>query len=550
MAGQSYTVNIHGGQGGAGGNGGHHGGAGGAGEGPTTNFEAATLHLQSVQGSTSFTAGTVNHHCAEAGINILHRGVALEALFDSADSYPQPRCHPETRIEMLDILYNWAVQDYSPQPIRWLHGPAGAGKSAIMQTLCRKLQAAGRLGGTFFFKRNHPTRGNAKVLFATLAYQLAINDRNLRVPISRSVEYDPSVVGRFMDIQLRELILEPCQLLTNCPPVIILIDGLDECQDEGTQQEIVRLVGSTVATPRHPCPLRFLIASRPEAHICEAFENPSFNGILDFMNVEQSFQNVHTYFCHEFTRIHREHLTMRNVPTPWPTSEVLKILIEKSSGYFVYASTVIKFIDDKKSRPTERLAVLQNLSSTQSDTPFAALDQLYFQILSGVPARFRSKLRDILHCTIVANVQLTPAQLDWLFDLEPGDVQLILRSLHSVLKVPSNAGTISVHHASFLDFLQDERRSTDFHINSETRMNVARAVLKALSDNNHWLDTRGHPLTWRLAGDDLIKCLILISPLAELVPLIQCVNPDFLWGKPLPYRFEKDVENFLIWLKT
>ncbi|KAJ7855877.1 hypothetical protein B0H14DRAFT_3448701 [Mycena olivaceomarginata] len=43
------------------------------------------------------------------------------------------------------------------RPICWLHGPAGAEKSTIMQTLCQQLQDAGRLGGAFFFKRGHTT---------------------------------------------------------------------------------------------------------------------------------------------------------------------------------------------------------------------------------------------------------------------------------------------------------------------------------------------------------------------------------------------------------
>ncbi|KAJ7755427.1 hypothetical protein B0H16DRAFT_715061 [Mycena metata] len=84
------------------------------------------------------TAQNVNHNWrGEAGIDILHRAAALEALYDSADSYPQPRCHPETRTEMLDKLYNWCTKGNTEHPICWLHGPAGAGKSAIMQTLSR-----------------------------------------------------------------------------------------------------------------------------------------------------------------------------------------------------------------------------------------------------------------------------------------------------------------------------------------------------------------------------------------------------------------------------
>ncbi|KAJ6552777.1 hypothetical protein B0H19DRAFT_949701 [Mycena capillaripes] len=283
----------------------------------------------------------MNHHGhSGAGIDILYRVVAHEALYDSADSYPQPRCHPETSTKMLDTLYNWAVQPNSASPICWLHGPAGAGKSAIMQTLCKKFQTAGHLGGAFFFKLGHLTRGNAKALFVTLAYQLALNDCNLNPAILQSVKCDQSAMWKSMDVQLHQLIVEPCQQLTNCPPRILLIDGLDECQDEDAQQEIIRLIQCAfTAHCRRPCTLRFLIASRPEAHIREIFEDPSFDGILDFVNVEQSFEDVQTYFCNEFARIHSSHRTMANVPTPWPSWDILEDLVGKSSGYFIYAST-------------------------------------------------------------------------------------------------------------------------------------------------------------------------------------------------------------------
>ncbi|KAJ7093800.1 hypothetical protein C8R44DRAFT_395634 [Mycena epipterygia] len=190
-----------------------------------------------IHGGTFITTENVIHQHVrgESGIYILHRAVALDALYDSADSFPQPRCHPETRTEMLDDLYEWVIADDSPHSIRWMHGPAGAGKSAIMQTLSQRLQDAGRLGGTFFFKRGHATRGNAKVLFVTVAYQLALHDPDLRPLISKSVEKDPSVVGRRMDVQLRKLIMEPVQVLANSASPILLIDGLDECETESAQ---------------------------------------------------------------------------------------------------------------------------------------------------------------------------------------------------------------------------------------------------------------------------------------------------------------------------
>jgi hypothetical protein len=255
------------------------------------------------------------------GIHLLHRAVALEALHDSAENFPQPKCHPETRTELLDNLYNWVIDPNSEHPIHWLHGPAGAGKSAIMQTLCRRLQEAGWLGGSFFFKSGHRTCGNAKVLFATLGYQLALHRQDLKGPISRSVETDPSVVGRSLDVQLRNLILEPWKSADSASPSTLLIDGLDECDGHKIQREILHLIGS-IADKHHPT-LRILVASRPEPHIRETFEGESLQRVADSTNIEQSFEDVRTYLLGEFSRIHREHSTMKNIPTPWPAPGVV-----------------------------------------------------------------------------------------------------------------------------------------------------------------------------------------------------------------------------------
>ncbi|KAJ7899486.1 hypothetical protein B0H14DRAFT_2331737 [Mycena olivaceomarginata] len=362
-------------------------------------------------------------------INILHGVVALGALHDSAESFPQPRCHPETRTKMINDLYRWVTRTFPARPIHWLYGPAGSGKSAIVQTLCRRLQEEGRLGGSFFFKRDHSTCGNAKVLFATLAYQLTVHDATLKDVIACSIKDDSPSVGRDMDVQLMKLIVEPSSTFEKSAPLTLLIDGLDECDSEQAQRKILSLIGHIAR--KHPSTFRFLIASRPEAHICKALKEDHFSDTLDCTNVEQSFEDVRTYLRDEFNRIYRDHPeTMGNIPKPWPPTAISNFLVDKSSGYFIYASTIIKFIDDEDSRPTERLALVQNLvPDSDSDRPFAALDQLYTQILSRVPVRYHDKL-----CAILCardNFELSIEQIEQLLELAQGDVMLILHRLQS-----------------------------------------------------------------------------------------------------------------------
>ncbi|KAJ7827666.1 hypothetical protein B0H14DRAFT_3720397 [Mycena olivaceomarginata] len=469
--------------------------------------------MLSTQGGTFFSANNLNtaeniihnHRHGETGIHILHRAVALEALYDSADSFPQPKCHPETRIKLLDDLCRWATQNDPAQPICWLHGPAGAGKSAVMQTM------------RLLFKRGHAMRGNSRALFVTLAYQLALNNRKLNPLISQIVKHDPSIVGRLIDAQLHQLIIEACKLFKDSVAPILLVNGLDECDTHDAQVEVLRLIGHVVR--QHTNIFRIIIASRPEAHIRDSLEGCSFAGILHSVNVEQSFNDVRTFLRNEFARIHRDHKhTMEGVPTPWPSADILEELVLKSSGYFVYASTVVKFVNDKYFYPIERLAAVVELLQTPSEMPFAALDQLYIQILSGVPPRFRLTLGDILQgCALLS--WLASEDIEKLLELRPGVVHLILCSLHSVIDV---TGRIYAYHASFWDFLQDPQRSSIFCLKLENRMNVTRAVIRTLS--SHYGN-----LFIKINVTDLIACLKHIPPSAELVPLICGVNPDYLF---------------------
>ncbi|KAJ7105239.1 hypothetical protein C8R44DRAFT_886731 [Mycena epipterygia] len=423
------------------------------------------------------------------GLQLLYRASAGDALHNSVERYPQPKCHPETRIEMVNNLWNWicgieSLVESENRNILWLYGPAGAGKSAIAQTLCQILEAESRVAASFFFKRGHGSRGNANRLFSTIAYQLAVLLPELKDFISQNVENDPAIVDKSLSMQLQNLVIEPWQQIIPSPRAVIIIDGLDECDDQNVQQEILRSISYAIHGMKFP--IRFLITSRPEAHISEMFHAPPLNTLHRPVNIQQSFDDVRKYLWDEFTRIHREHrTTMAHVSKPWPAVENVEHLVWNSSGYFIYASTVIKFIDDKNFRPSDRLDIIMGLVAPDLESPLATLDQLYTQILSDVPGLPR--ILAIL-TIIVAKFNLTVEHIEQLLELKPGDVQLALRGLHSLVEISRVPGSIregddivTIHHASFLDFLKDPTRSGRFYINSHHHKNLARQILKAFS---------------------------------------------------------------------
>ncbi|KAJ7832307.1 hypothetical protein B0H13DRAFT_1734694 [Mycena leptocephala] len=414
-----------------------------------------------IDGGT-FIGGSINHiqHHGESGLYILQRVAAGDAFHDSAERYPQPKCDPETRKEMLEGLYKWASETDSQSSLLWLHGPAGAGKSAIAQSFCQMLEAEGRLGASFFFKRGHASRGAGARLFPTIAYQLALCQKKLGEAICNILEPNPSIIDRAFSIQLQKLIIEPCLQCRLDRTLVIVVDGLDECQGKNVQQEILHSLARAIH--QTPFPLRFFVASRPEPHIQDIFAGP-LKGKHQSLNVPQAFSDVKKYLLNEFARIHQEHrATMAMVSHPWPSPEIIRDLVQNSSGYFIYASTVIKFIDDKSFRPTERLAVITGMAEPRFGVPFATLDQLYTQILSEVHAQ---PLLLMILAVIAAKILLPAPYIEQLLELESGDVRLALHGLHSVLIVPEDdEDCISFHHASFRDFIQDAARAGAFYV--------------------------------------------------------------------------------------
>jgi hypothetical protein len=306
------------------------------------------------------------------------------------------------------------------------------------------------------------------------------------------VESNPSLVDKSLSTQLRKLIVEPCRQNTFTRAPVVVIDGLDECEDQKVQREILCSIGRAVIEQQ--LPLQFLIASRPESHIREIFTG-ALHDIHCPLNIHRSFDDVQKYLLDEFARIHRDHrTTMAKVLYPWPTPEIIKNLVDNSSGYFIYASTIIKFVDDKKFRPTERLAIITEMTEPfaiitemteqLSESPFASLDQLYTQILSQV--HVRPQLLKIL-MVLAAGIILSPGHIEQLLELEEGDVRLALCGLHSVISGLEGDNSdyllgLNFHHASFRDFLQDPRRAGIFYVGgSSHRTDLFHHILKAFS---------------------------------------------------------------------
>ena len=386
--------------------------------------------------------------------------ISAAAIHDSVARYPPPLCHPQTREKVLKVMSDWIDDSYPRQRIMWLNGPAGAGKSAIAQTIAERYKDS-RLAASFFFLRNTSDRGVATRLFLTLAWQLAKSIPVTRPYIESVLQIEPLLHTKSINIQFDHLIVRVFEnLLRDNPGLrpeksLVIIDGVDECTTEQDQKLFLMLIADALA--RTNIPLRFLVCSRPEPHIKETFDKENMKDITRTVVLDEKFapsDDIRRYLEDELFRIFSE----RNIAS-LPSDADIHHLVFKASGQFIYASTVIKFIDDDDRNPTEQLDIILKLRTVTSSLPYAQLDQLYIQILSQQPDI--RLVRDIF-VLVIALAQPHPKFICRRLRISSEELGRKLRKMHSLLRISNK--DITTYHRSLHDFFQDKKRAGMYHI--------------------------------------------------------------------------------------
>ncbi|KAJ8085348.1 hypothetical protein PM082_011010 [Marasmius tenuissimus] len=270
-------------------------------------------------------------------------------------------------------------------------------------------------------------------------------------------------------------------------PDLVIIDGLDECSDEKTQLRIVSTIQSAFRHSPH-FPLRFLICSRPEAWLQEAFAAKFLRQLSEIMVLDESFspsEDIMQYYLHHFQEItHDPKYKHVQFPSPWPSKADLEALVIRTCGQFVYAITVIKFIMGAFKHPIEQLRIILEDVPPRlpGASPYRQLDTLYDYIL-GVNPDYEEVLPILAAIPILPDyLKPTPTNIELLFGLRAGQVALPLRAMYSVLDIRGSAEPILVFHTSFSDYLVQQTRSHRFHIDIETQKHViARCWLQNLT---------------------------------------------------------------------
>lgn len=328
----------------------------------------------------------------------------------------------------------------------------------------------------FFFFRTDSTRNILKPVVATLVHQLMNSIPELRPIIIQEIQTDPLIFTKSFKTQFQILIFGPLlqlqsESLTPSKTVVLLFDGVDECDKDDEQSKVIRVVTNFVR--KHSFPMIAFFGSRAENHLCIEFRSPALSDNLLQLPLDTDYradEDIRRFLLDSFTKIKATHPFGHDLrDSDWPAPEGLDDLVRKASGQFIYASVVLKFISTANQDPAQLLEIVRGLRPSGRLTPFAQLDALYRHIFS--------KVADIHVTSLVlawkmftvgaSGASAYPYTQEVCGAMSQTEIKVALAALISVISF-TDYNKMHFLHASLPDFLQDQKRSQVYYIDRAT----------------------------------------------------------------------------------
>ncbi|KAJ2912822.1 hypothetical protein MD484_g7592, partial [Candolleomyces efflorescens] len=471
---------------------------------PHSSFFSGASHFSIDNQVINSIAGNLNHYQV---VNI--RGdlnTRLNPILDASHtrnrktSPPDSECFPGTREGVTQEITFWAdnvdsmcapeivesehgstAMVHGPiPPVYWLHGFGGCGKSAISLKIAQIYSGSGRLLASYFFSRGAGDRSTMCRFAVTLASQLAAALPATVPIIEGAVQAEPGLLTDSVSLatQLERLILSPFRTVINAGalgqslaqgPFLIVIDGLDECEDKRGVEEFIDHI--LTFFEEHPTiPLRVFITSRIEKHIRERLETDGVR--MGNLNSHSAHKDIEKYLNASFQVAAKRDRVIRayiRAHGQWPNRPDMNKLIDHIGGSFVLASTIFKYIvhpetEDDPLTPMDRLPLAFEMNG---------LDGLYAQTLAR--SQHLSHFREILSAITLLCYPLRIVEISHLLKIDAFKVVRVLLNLQAIVHVPGTdeEGRVTLCHTSLRDFLTTPSRSGSFFVSPSFHLHLS-----------------------------------------------------------------------------
>jgi len=260
-----------------------------------------------------------------------------------------------TRRGVLQQLEDW-LHDEQGEPILWLHGAAGTGKSAIAQTFAEICFADGILGASFFCSQARDNRrDHIREIFPTLAFQLAHRYPRFREELLKLLRTNPDVGREFPNPQMEKLIVGPLEVTQI--QTLIIIDGLDKCFN--TRLFLSSLLAHIDGIPN----VKFFITGRPMPPMEPRLGSGPPAKVLRLHEVDRSSVDADVKLClRVWLRDYAKKVQRTNPPEDWPSSHWIDELFHLARGRFSDAGMFAYQIGHTMPPSLDLVAIIQGLT--------------------------------------------------------------------------------------------------------------------------------------------------------------------------------------------
>lgn len=387
---------------------------------------------------------------------------------------------------MLRQISAW-IRDPSAGHIMWLNAVAGCGKTAIAATIHNQQKALYAVTAIFYFTAGNQAR--CTTVIRCLALWLARSSHgSLEKSIREAIRDEPDIATLPLSAQVDLLLAKPLASISpDAPPLVLVLDALDEWYDTGKVSALVTLLVNLNVHPN----VKILITSRDERRIADPFAISDRARVrtlqLDAVEARIVEKDIEVYLKSQFEKLYQQN----GLDPDWPGPRRLRALVLKSEQLFQYAATAVLFI--KSGYPPDTLDELLD-----SPTTSTTLKDLYLTILRRIfpgssAASTNAVLKHVLTCLVCSPVPVSLDVIAFLWKDSAVEHTRIRRSaldhLGSFLVVPGESEfhvPIRFLHTTIVDFLTDPEQCTDprFVVNlNDGNAYLAKLCLERLTGN-------------------------------------------------------------------